>query len=89
MNRMVKKPITLSNGTTIPAGARIMVSDEKCLDPELYPEHDKFDAARFLRLREQSGEENRHQFVSTTASHMAFGHGKHIVVSNWDSQSED
>jgi cytochrome P450 len=72
---MIKKPLTLSNGTTLPPGARIMVTDNKGMDPEVFPEPEKFDVARFLRLRDQPGEENRHQFVTTHPSHMSFGHG--------------
>lgn len=77
MNRLVKKPITLSDGSTLPAGARVMVNDNQATNPEIYAEPDKFDVARFLRLRERPGAESKHQFVNTTPEHMSFGHGQH------------
>lgn len=77
MNRLVKSPVTLSDGTTLPAGTRIMVSDDKVHDDTVFPEASKFDVARFMNLRQQPGNENKHQFVTTTAEHMGFGHGQH------------
>lgn len=77
MNRMVKSPVTLSDGTTLPAGTRIMVSGDKVHDNDVFPEAAQFDVARFLHLRQQQGNENKHQFVTTTAEHMGFGHGQH------------
>lgn len=88
MNRLVKKDITLTNGSVLPAGSRIMVSDDKTADASTYPEPEKFDPARFLRLRSQPGEENRHQFVTTTAEHMGFGHGQHACPGRFFASNE-
>lgn len=88
MNRMVKRDITLSDGEVLPAGARIMVSDDKVHDPASFPEPAKFNVARFLRLREQPGEENRHQFVTTTSDHMGFGHGQHACPGRFFASNE-
>ena len=88
MNRMVKQPITLSDGTVLPVGARIIVSDDKVHDLKIYPEPAKFDVARFLRLRQQPGEENKHQFVATSAEHMSFGHGQHACPGRFFASNE-
>lgn len=77
MNRLVKSPITLSDGTVLPAGTRIMVSNDKVNDSDVFPEAEKFDVARFMTLRQLPGNENKHQFVTTTAEQMGFGHGQH------------
>lgn len=88
MNRMVKKDIILSDGTKLPAGARIMVSNDKTGDATIYPDPTRFDAARFQNLRQQPGEENRHQFVTTTATHMGFGHGQHACPGRFFASNE-
>jgi cytochrome P450 len=46
------------------------------LDDDIYPNASTFDAFRFSKLREQPGNENRHQFVTTSPTHINFGHGK-------------
>lgn len=46
-------------------------------DPEIYgPDPLKFDGRRYLRMRQQPGQENKGQFVTTSADHFGFGHGK-------------
>ena len=87
MNRYVEKEIKLSDGTTIPQGSRIMVLS-RFEDPEIYPEPDKFDAARFLRKRQESGQENSHQFVSTSPEHILFGHGQHACPGRFFASNE-
>lgn len=88
MNRLVKKTITLSDGSVLPAGCRIMVSDDKVHDETVFPEPAKFDVKRFLRLRQEPGEENRHQFVTTAPDHMAFGHGQHACPGRFFASNE-
>ena len=88
MNRLVKSPVTLSNGTTLPAGCRIMVSNDKVHSDDAYPEAAKFDVARFMNLRQQPGNENKHQFVTTTAEHMGFGHGQHACPGRFFASNE-
>jgi cytochrome P450 len=46
------------------------------LDEDLFPTGSTFDAFRWSRLRSQPGNENRYQFVSTSPTHINFGHGK-------------
>lgn len=77
-NRKVMKPLTLSGGLSLPAGAFItMPSSGIAHDPEIHPEPQTFDGFRFYKKRMASKEDaNRHQFASTGPDSMAFGHGK-------------
>lgn len=76
MNRFVTNDIELSDGTVLPKGCRVMVAGNYN-DPEIFPEPEKFDAHRFLRMRQEPGQENSWQFATTTPSHFFFGYGTH------------
>ena len=76
MNRYVEREIQLSDGTVLPKGSRILVAS-RFMDPKIYPEPEKFDAGRFLSMRQQPGQENNFQFVSTSPEHILFGLGQH------------
>lgn len=88
MLRMVKKPTNLSDSTVLPAGSRIMVLDNKIHDPQTFPSPDKFDLERFLRLRQQPGEENHHQFVTLTSDQLGFGLGTHACPGRFFAANE-
>lgn len=88
MVRMVKKATTLSDGTVLPAGSRIMILDNKIFDPNVFPDPDRFDAERFLKLRRQPGEENRHQFVTVTSDQLGFGLGTHACPGRFFASNE-
>lgn len=83
--RYVEKPVVLKDGTYIPAGSYIEAPAEPVLmDPCVFPEPEKFDARRFLNLREGKGydpigyeNKERYQFVTATKEHLAFGWGTH------------
>ncbi|KAF2173631.1 hypothetical protein M409DRAFT_61961 [Zasmidium cellare ATCC 36951] len=77
MYRLVKKPVSLNDGTLLPAGTRLKIDDTMVHDSTLFSNAGTFEVARFQRLRKQSGEEHQHQFVSLTPDIMAFGYGRH------------
>ncbi|KAF6825249.1 P450 monooxygenase [Colletotrichum plurivorum] len=89
MNRKVESPMTLSDGTHLPKGVHITVSVHNSRDPSLWgPDPMKFDGHRFLRMREQPGQENRWQFVSTSPEFLAFGHGAHACPGRFFASNE-
>ncbi len=59
----------------MPKGSKLMVSASSSWDESIYPEPERFDGYRFLRMREK-GDEAGAQFVSTSYSALGFGHGK-------------
>jgi cytochrome P450 len=87
MNRFVESKVTLSDGTVLPHGSRISVMTS-FMDPLIYPEPERFDAGRFLKLRSQPGNENSWQFVTTSSDHMLFGHGQHACPGRFFASNE-
>ncbi|EMD42273.1 hypothetical protein CERSUDRAFT_79864 [Gelatoporia subvermispora B] len=77
LSRLALQDLHLSDGTFVPAGIIVTAASTPThTDDELYPDAARFDPFRFSRLRE-SGDTMKHQYVSTTAEYMVFGHGKH------------
>ncbi|ETS84447.1 hypothetical protein PFICI_02472 [Pestalotiopsis fici W106-1] len=76
MNRYVEQQVTLSDGTVLPKGSRLMIA-ANFMDPEVYDEPEKFDAERFVKKRQESGQENSWQLATTTPEYTLFGHGQH------------
>lgn len=91
MHRVATQPIKLSNGSTIPKNTSIMVALNKMKilssnninnsnnsinnsDPTTWA---AYNPRRFLDLRQQPGQTTKWQFVTTSADHLAFGHGRH------------
>lgn len=87
--RKVLRTFSLSNGQVIPAGVILECSTAHNQDDEIYPEASRFDPWRFSKLQEEEeGQANyaemkensvssRHQMVSVTPNHLAFGYGRH------------
>lgn len=76
MNRYMEQKVTLSDGTVLPKGSRLMVA-ANFMDPEVYREPEKFDAERFVKKRQESGQENAWQLATTSSEYTLFGHGQH------------
>ncbi|KAI1129820.1 cytochrome P450 [Nemania abortiva] len=87
MNRYVEKPFKLSDGIELPKGARILVMGD-LVNPQLYPDPEKFDAARFAKKRTEPGQENSWQFVTTNTSQLNFGHGEHACPGRFFASNE-
>lgn len=76
--RKVGEPVTLSDGTYLPSGTMTGAALRSMLhDPTLIENPEVFDGFRWYKMRQQPDQFNSHQFVSTSASSLLFGHGNH------------
>jgi cytochrome P450 len=87
MNRFAMRELELSDGTVIPKGSRLMVANA-FRDPAHYKDPEKFDAFRFANARLEAGQANMWGHVTTTASHMGFGHGQHACPGRFFASNE-
>jgi gliotoxin biosynthesis cytochrome P450 monooxygenase len=80
-----KKDLTLSNGLHLPHGTYVSVVHPQMTGSVSYqetstefpqPPLDEFHPFRYSDLRSYKGEENRHQFVTTSPQSVSFGHGQ-------------
>lgn len=88
MNRFTLQKIVLSDGTVLPKGANIAISTKPLEDEEIYPNAATYDGYRFLKKRQEPGQEHRHQFVTTTTDHFVFGHGVHACPGRFFAANE-
>ncbi|KAJ9643313.1 hypothetical protein H2204_002209 [Knufia peltigerae] len=89
MERKVLAPVTLSNGLTLPAGSDTFLDTLVHRSPEIYPDADKFIPDRFMKLREIDTVANsKWQFVSTSAQHLGFGHGRNSCPGRFFASNE-
>jgi cytochrome P450 len=58
------------------------------MDPQVYENPEKFDAWRYLKMRQRPGEENQHQFATTSPENMGFGHGMHACPGRFFASNE-
>ncbi|KIL90538.1 hypothetical protein FAVG1_06271 [Fusarium avenaceum] len=88
--RKVMKPISLSDGTQLPAGTKVIAPQAGiALDERYFPEPERFDAFRFYKLRQESAEaNNRFQFTSLGDTYMNFGAGKHACPGRFFASNE-
>ncbi|CAK7217036.1 hypothetical protein SCUCBS95973_003015 [Sporothrix curviconia] len=57
--------LTLPDGTFVPKGTKLEIATAAIYaDGSIYPEPEKFDGMRFYRMRQEPGEEGKHQFTS-------------------------
>ncbi|KAL9005166.1 MAG: hypothetical protein Q9188_002040 [Gyalolechia gomerana] len=74
--RKVMSPLTIKDGTVIPAGSYVCVPS---MDPEVDPKTltRDFDGFRWARLRKETGNDTRYLSVATGPDSLEFGHGSH------------
>jgi hypothetical protein len=79
MCRLALRPFTFSNGVTIPAGTLVGAPLSGIhMDEDIYSNPRDFDGFRFSKLSDSNGDtaENKHQAVTTSPEHLAFGFGR-------------
>ncbi|EAS32065.3 cytochrome P450 monooxygenase [Coccidioides immitis RS] len=77
-NRVVRKPLTLSDGTRFPKGTHFGMPAYSILqDPSIVENPTEFDGFRYKKIRQQPKEANKHQYASTDSNNIHFGHGKY------------
>ncbi|KAF5365276.1 hypothetical protein D9758_005351 [Tetrapyrgos nigripes] len=78
LDRKVLKDFTFSDGTTIPAGARVAIASIALHHDERYYEDPyEFRPFRFADMRAQEGESTKHQMITPNPEYMFFGAGRH------------
>ncbi|RMZ71446.1 ent-kaurene oxidase [Pyrenophora seminiperda CCB06] len=75
MRREAKRKVVLPDGLTINKGDRVVVDGINMLDPEIYPNPEKFDIYRYYRMRQDPATANKAHLVSTGPENLSFGHG--------------
>ncbi|GAP90671.1 putative trichothecene C-8 hydroxylase [Rosellinia necatrix] len=88
MRRVATSDVELSDGTVIKKNAMVAVSARRHWDPQVYPDPDKWDGFRFLHMRRTEGQEHVAQLVSTSPSHLGFGHGLHACPGRFFAANE-
>ncbi|KAH8898304.1 cytochrome P450 [Thozetella sp. PMI_491] len=77
LSRKIKtSTIRLPNGNFLPRGCFVSTPTAPIArEAKYWPNPDEFDALRFHKLRQQPGEERKHQVVSLDKTHFTFGDG--------------
>ncbi|OAG35209.1 hypothetical protein AYO21_10607 [Fonsecaea monophora] len=89
LDRIALKDTTLSDGTFVPKGTWVTVpSYPMYMDDDYYENAHEFDAFRFSKKREKSGQETAFSFVQTSTTYLHFGHGKHACPGRFFAANE-
>ncbi|KAH7020695.1 cytochrome P450 [Microdochium trichocladiopsis] len=86
--RILIEDVTLPSGTALKKGEKVAVSLLHMWDDEQWKDAATFDPYRFIRMRESSNEANASHLVSTSPSHMGFGHGVHACPGRFFASNE-
>ncbi|KAF4950622.1 hypothetical protein FSARC_13127 [Fusarium sarcochroum] len=88
MRRYVEEDLILSNGLILKKGTRLNIDNSRMMDPEIYPDPHVYNPHRFLEMREKAGTEHMAHLVSTSSTHLGFGHGKHACPGRFFAANE-
>jgi cytochrome P450 len=66
----------------------LCVLQDKHYDPAVYEWPDDFDAWRYIKLADSTGDRNHWMFVTTSPDHIGFGHGLHACPGRFFAANE-
>ncbi|KAK0121886.1 hypothetical protein ONS95_010164 [Cadophora gregata] len=98
-NRVTTSDLTLSTGHTLPKGTRFGFAGwaihQSATTPSFNPANNpsskpvsEFDGLRYYNLRKIPGNENKHQYVTTSPDSLNFGHGNHACPGRFFASNE-
>lgn len=88
MIRVATADVALPDGSVLHKGERATVSTSGMIDPTTFEDPETFNPYRFAHMRDQEGKQNQAHLVSTGASHLGFGHGKHACPGRFFASNE-
>ncbi|KAK1465171.1 ent-kaurene oxidase [Colletotrichum melonis] len=88
MNRKATSQVKLPGGLVLEKGDRCMADLGSMVDPDVYPDPLEFDGYRFFRMRGDPKMDSKAHLVSTSVSHMGFGHGQHACPGRFFASNE-
>ncbi|KAI9035948.1 cytochrome P450 [Aspergillus affinis] len=88
MRRRANYNIRLSDGTLIPKGTMICVSNHWMWDSVIYRNPEKFDAFRFYKKSGIMSYDFASKFVSPSPEHLGFGLGRHVCPGRFFAATE-
>ena len=88
--RLIRKDLHLSDGFVIPANTQIGVPAHAIgLDPQLYPNPERFEGFRFHELRQKNPQSaGQKQYTAANLSNMSWGYGSHACPGRWFADAE-
>ena len=88
--RKALQPVVLHDGKVLPPGTHIaFAAAQRAGDECVFTNPAEFQPWRFAKLREGTGQENKHLFVSTDPDEMLFfGYGNHICPGRFFAETE-
>lgn len=66
----------------------ITILQDKHFDPDVYKRPEEFDAWRYVKLADQTGDRNHWLFVTTSPDQIGFGHGVHACPGRFFAANE-
>lgn len=88
MIRFIKESFTLSDGTRLRKGEKLGVTLTHLRAASNHADPDRWDAYRWVRMRDDPARQNAAHLVSTTPEHSAFGHGQHACPGRFFAANE-
>lgn len=73
MRSYALQDVTFSDGTFVPKGELVAVAADRMNNPAVWPEPERYDPYRFMRMREDTATATSAQFENTSGDHVGFG----------------